>query len=117
MELKELIQKAKEIIPHDDELRAYLYKDKIYFYDFSFGFDLPGYDTDEIVHEEDSMSCVVQLNLENNKIRTIENPMGNFITQANKDILLFFIELMDKEIEDYDKYDKLDDLYELPYLK
>lgn len=110
MNLKELVQEIKKVTPYDDELRVYLYENRIEFYDFSYGYEAQG------ETYKDSMSLILALNIKDNVIKTIENQFGSFITPANSETILLLCNLIGEEIVDYGTYEKLQNLIDLPHL-
>lgn len=111
MLLKDLMNEIKEKLMVDEELRAYLYEDKIVFIDFTSGFSQDGIDL------EDFYGTLLTVFIKDKKISCIENESIHLITPVNKNIVSWLTTLIEVEIEDIDKYPKLKSIEDQDYIK
>lgn len=90
-----------------EELRAYLYKDKIEFIDFT-----PGYKG-----SKDFYGGLFTIYVDHNVIISIDNESMHFINDKNKDCISYLIGLIGTEIEGYQYFPKLDSIENMYYEK
>ena len=91
----------------DNELRAYIYADRIEFIEHDPEIDLGN---GEILNEFNGRLCVMYLD-NTNKITTIEHNSLSMITPRNVGIYRGLIDLIDVEIADLNNYPKIEDKY------
>lgn len=102
MKLREFLKELRCKLLIDDNLKAYLYKDKIEIIDFT-----PGFDLENGERIEDFYGHVLDIYLEDNKITIIEDRAMKMMTPVNKDTYIYLANLIGLEIEDYSDYEKL----------
>lgn len=108
MKLKELMTQIKDKFQVDEQLRAYLYKDRIKFIDY----------TSKCVLKngkklDDFYGNLMSIYLKENKISCIECNIINLITPANIEAINFLTSLINIEIEDYNSYKYLTSLEDI----
>lgn len=108
MLLKDLLKDIKKNLMVDEQLKAYLYKDRILLIDFTSGFELP----EQSINMKDFYGTIGSLLLKDNKISSIENEIIHLITPANQQTIIYLASLIGTEIDDYDQYEKIKTLRE-----
>ena len=112
MKLKALLEELKHVFLIEEELRAYLYEDRIEVCDYTSAIRL----TDRTLDETLCLVATIYVNKEN-KINIIENRLLNMITTANADMVRFLTNLIGQTVDDYKEYPKLENHRNLPHEK
>lgn len=108
MKLRELLRELKTKFLIDEILKAYLYKDRIEIIDYTSEYEYE--DENKNIHKEpDFYGRCITLYLKNNEINYIDPCCISYFTKANKNALIYLLNLIDTIIEDYNDYDKLED--------
>ena len=102
MQLNTLMKLIRNAFHIDNELRAYIYADRIEFIEHDTEIDLGN---GEILNEFNGRLCVMYLD-NTNKITTIEHSSLSMITPRNIGIYRGLIDLIDVEIADLNNYPK-----------
>lgn len=108
MLLNSLLLDIKKKFMVDDQLKAYLYENKIELIDFTPGFYLSNGEW-----EDDFYGFLFTIYLEDNKISCIENNSIQLITPVNQQTVIYLASLIGTIIDDYDNYDKLKSISKL----
>lgn len=111
MLLKELLKDIKREFMIDEQLKAYLYENKIELVDFTSGFEYEVKEEKKV--EDDFYGNIGTLYLENGKITHIENNSIHLITKSNQQLVIYLASLIGTIIDDYNSYDKLKNIRQL----
>ena len=111
MLLKELLKDIKREFMIDEQLKAYLYENKIELVDFTSGFEYEVKGEKKV--EDDFYGNIGTLYLENGKITHIENNSIHLITKSNQQLVIYLASLIGTIIDDYNSYDKLKNIRQL----
>lgn len=96
--------KVKENMQVDEELRAYVYEDKIEFVEFTSGIEIP----ENNISLKDFCGILFIAYIKEDKICCIEDKCMNIITRANKTAFIFLASLIDIKIDDFNITPKLE---------
>lgn len=102
MKLKDFLKELRYKLLIDDNLKAYLYGDKMEIIDYTPGYELQN---GEII--DPFYGHVLDIYFEGNTISIVEDRAMKIITPVNKDTHIYLANLIGLEIEDYGDYAKL----------
>lgn len=107
MQLHTIMKLVKNNFMIDDELRVYIFKDRIEFIDFT-----PAIEQDGELLMDDFYGKLFTIYYRDNIIIAIEHNCLSMITSKNTGLYKFLADLINQEIEDLNTYPVLRDKYD-----
>lgn len=111
MQLHTLMKLIKHNFQVDEELRAYIYNNRIKFIDFTSGFT----QDDITLNDFYGKLLTIYYDEETLEIKSIEPHCLSIITPVNKEVYKYLADLIGKTIDDLNNYPKTMDLADLSY--
>lgn len=111
MQLHTLMKLIKHNLQVDEELRVYIYTNRIEFIDFTSGFT----QDDITVNDFYGKLLTIYYDEKTLEIKSIMPQCLSLITPVNKDVYKYLADLIGKTIDDLNNYPKTMDLADLSY--